>query len=91
MSHHRELSLPQHSYVFNFRLQNNAVCARQFIPFKFMSDVEWLRIPQFVAYSDLPHTKGKLIACTQPRRVAAMSVAKRVADELDGSAVTVVF
>ncbi|KAF7363353.1 putative pre-mRNA-splicing factor ATP-dependent RNA helicase prp43 [Mycena sanguinolenta] len=40
-------------------------------------------IPQFVAYSDLPHTKGKLIACTQPRRVAAMSVAKRVADEMD--------
>ncbi len=24
-----------------------------------------------------------MIACTQPRRVAAMSVAKRVADELD--------
>ena len=45
------------------------------------------RIPQFVAYSDLPHTKGKLIACTQPRRVAAMSVAKRVADEMDGESV----
>ena len=43
------------------------------------------RIPQFVAYSDLPHTKGKLVACTQPRRVAAMSVAKRVADEMDGA------
>ncbi|KDR75659.1 hypothetical protein GALMADRAFT_121825 [Galerina marginata CBS 339.88] len=43
------------------------------------------QIPQFVAFSDLPHTKGKLVACTQPRRVAAMSVAKRVADELDGA------
>ena len=52
------------------------------------------RIPQFVAYSDLPHTKkvtgddGQqaplMIACTQPRRVAAMSVAKRVAEEMDG-------
>lgn len=42
------------------------------------------RIPQFVAFSDLPHTRGKLVACTQPRRVAAMSVAKRVADEMDG-------
>ncbi|KAJ7172577.1 P-loop containing nucleoside triphosphate hydrolase protein [Mycena filopes] len=41
------------------------------------------QIPQFVAFSDLPHTKGKLVACTQPRRVAAMSVAKRVADEMD--------
>jgi pre-mRNA-splicing factor ATP-dependent RNA helicase DHX15/PRP43 len=44
-----------------------------------------LRIPQFVAFSDLPHTRGKLVACTQPRRVAAMSVAKRVADEMDGA------
>jgi pre-mRNA-splicing factor ATP-dependent RNA helicase DHX15/PRP43 len=42
------------------------------------------QIPQFVAYSDLPHLKGKMIACTQPRRVAAMSVAKRVSDEMDG-------
>ncbi|KAJ6596796.1 P-loop containing nucleoside triphosphate hydrolase protein [Mycena vulgaris] len=41
------------------------------------------QIPQFVAFSDLPHTKGKMVACTQPRRVAAMSVAKRVADEMD--------
>ncbi|TFK64444.1 P-loop containing nucleoside triphosphate hydrolase protein [Pluteus cervinus] len=41
------------------------------------------QIPQFVAFSDLPHTRGKVIACTQPRRVAAMSVAKRVADEMD--------
>ncbi|KAK9469789.1 P-loop containing nucleoside triphosphate hydrolase protein [Lipomyces arxii] len=41
------------------------------------------QIPQFVLYDDLPHLEGKMIACTQPRRVAAMSVAKRVADELD--------
>ncbi|KAI0696986.1 P-loop containing nucleoside triphosphate hydrolase protein [Cerioporus squamosus] len=41
------------------------------------------QIPQFICYSDLPHTKGQLVACTQPRRVTAMSVAKRVADEMD--------
>ncbi|KAI6008788.1 P-loop containing nucleoside triphosphate hydrolase protein [Pisolithus orientalis] len=41
------------------------------------------QIPQFVAYSDLPHTKGKIVACTQPRRVTTMSVAKRVAEEMD--------
>ncbi|KAG2142414.1 P-loop containing nucleoside triphosphate hydrolase protein [Suillus clintonianus] len=41
------------------------------------------QIPQFVAYSDLPHTKNKIVACTQTRRVATMSVAKRVADEMD--------
>ncbi|KAG5220181.1 DEAH-box ATP-dependent RNA helicase [Salix suchowensis] len=42
-----------------------------------------LRIPQFVAYSDLAHLNGKMIACTQPRRVAAISAAKRVAEEMD--------
>ncbi|SCV70266.1 BQ2448_1660 [Microbotryum intermedium] len=43
------------------------------------------QIPQYVAYSDLPHLRrpGLQVACTQPRRVAAMSVAKRVADEMD--------
>lgn len=41
------------------------------------------QIPQFVCYSDLPNQRGKMVACTQPRRVAAMSVAKRVADEMD--------
>jgi pre-mRNA-splicing factor ATP-dependent RNA helicase DHX15/PRP43 len=41
------------------------------------------QIPQYVLYDELPQLKGKMVACTQPRRVAAMSVAQRVADELD--------
>ena len=35
------------------------------------------QVPQFLAKNDIK------IACTQPRRVAAMSVAKRVAEEMD--------
>lgn len=41
------------------------------------------QIPQFVIYDDLPQQERKLVACTQPRRVAAMSVAERVAQEMD--------
>ena len=40
------------------------------------------QVPQFVV--DAGYTAdGKMCVCTQPRRVAAMSVAKRVADEMD--------
>ncbi|KAI9009169.1 P-loop containing nucleoside triphosphate hydrolase protein [Hyaloraphidium curvatum] len=41
------------------------------------------QIPQFLLYDEQPQKKGKMVACTQPRRVAAMSVARRVAEELD--------
>jgi pre-mRNA-splicing factor ATP-dependent RNA helicase DHX15/PRP43 len=40
------------------------------------------QVPQFLVeagYTD----NGKMVCCTQPRRVAAMSVAKRVAEEMD--------
>ena len=41
------------------------------------------QIPQYVVYDELPHLNRKLVACTQPRRVAAMSVAQRVSEEMD--------
>ncbi|EON61234.1 pre-mRNA-splicing factor ATP-dependent RNA helicase PRP43 [Coniosporium apollinis CBS 100218] len=41
------------------------------------------QIPQFILFDDLPHFQNKMVACTQPRRVAAMSVAQRVAQEMD--------
>ena len=41
------------------------------------------QIPQYVLHDELPQFNKKMVACTQPRRVAAMSVAQRVANELD--------
>jgi pre-mRNA-splicing factor ATP-dependent RNA helicase DHX15/PRP43 len=41
------------------------------------------QIPQYLVYDLLPHFSKKLVACTQPRRVAAMSVARRVSEEMD--------
>jgi pre-mRNA-splicing factor ATP-dependent RNA helicase DHX15/PRP43 len=39
--------------------------------------------PQFLLEAGYASAGGKVVACTQPRRVAAMSVAARVAEELD--------
>lgn len=39
------------------------------------------QVPQFVLEAGI--AQGRMIACTQPRRVAAMSVAARVAQEMD--------
>jgi HrpA-like RNA helicase len=37
------------------------------------------------------YSKHGLIGCTQPRRVAAMSVAKRVSEEMEVSRVSITF
>lgn len=39
------------------------------------------QIPQYLAEAGYAETSKRIIACTQPRRVAATSVAKRVAEE----------
>lgn len=43
------------------------------------------QIPQFLTSMMLsaPEGQNRMVACTQPRRVAAMSIAKRVAEEMD--------
>ena len=41
------------------------------------------QIPQFLVEALEPHKTKKMVCCTQPRRVAAMSVSKRVAEEMD--------
>mmetsp|Transcript_131848 Transcript_131848/g.228458 ORF Transcript_131848/g.228458 Transcript_131848/m.228458 type:complete len:706 (-) Transcript_131848:478-2595(-) len=41
------------------------------------------QIPQFLANAGYAKKGTKMVACTQPRRVAAMSVSRRVADEMD--------
>ncbi len=40
------------------------------------------QIPQFIVEAGYTRNR-KMVACTQPRRVAAMSVSRRVADEMD--------
>jgi pre-mRNA-splicing factor ATP-dependent RNA helicase DHX15/PRP43 len=40
------------------------------------------QVPQFLVEAGYA-SKGQMVCCTQPRRVAAMSVAKRVAEEMD--------
>ncbi|KAL1748385.1 P-loop containing nucleoside triphosphate hydrolase protein [Schizophyllum fasciatum] len=47
------------------------------------------QIPQLVVYADMPHKKGKCVACVQPRKVMAVIQAHRVAQEMEGKPLSV--
>lgn len=83
----------KHSYFFSILLLLTFVSRNEFLKMYQQSQIlvfvgetgsgKTTQIPQFVLFDDLPQSQRKLVACTQPRRVAAMSVAQRVANEMD--------
>ncbi|KAF9091707.1 DEAH-box ATP-dependent RNA helicase prp43 [Mortierella sp. AD031] len=75
----RKLPVNKHRKEFLDLVQNNQVV----ILVGETGSGKTTQIPQFMVFDDLPGFKGKKIACTQPRRLAAMSVAQRVAEEMD--------
>ncbi|KAG0308541.1 DEAH-box ATP-dependent RNA helicase prp43, partial [Dissophora globulifera] len=75
----RKLPVNKHRKEFLNLVQNNQVV----ILVGETGSGKTTQIPQFMVFDDLPAFKGKKIACTQPRRLAAMSVAQRVAEEMD--------
>ncbi|KAG0206136.1 DEAH-box ATP-dependent RNA helicase prp43 [Mortierella sp. GBA30] len=75
----RKLPVNKHRKEFLDLVQNNQVV----ILVGETGSGKTTQIPQFMVFDDLPGLKGKKIACTQPRRLAAMSVAQRVAEEMD--------
>ncbi|KAG0339114.1 DEAH-box ATP-dependent RNA helicase prp43 [Podila horticola] len=75
----RKLPVNKHRKEFLDLIQNNQVV----ILVGETGSGKTTQIPQFMVFDELPAFKGKKIACTQPRRLAAMSVAQRVAEEMD--------
>ncbi|KAG0047539.1 DEAH-box ATP-dependent RNA helicase prp43 [Gryganskiella cystojenkinii] len=75
----RKLPVNKHRKEFLDLVQNNQVV----ILVGETGSGKTTQIPQFMVFDDLPSLKGMKIACTQPRRLAAMSVAQRVAEEMD--------
>lgn len=75
----RELPVYQFREKFIHLVQNNQIV----ILVGETGSGKTTQIPQFLVHELQPHLKKKVIACTQPRRVAAMSVSKRVAEEMD--------
>lgn len=81
----KRLGLPVWEYKSDFmRLLNTHQCV---VLVGETGSGKTTQIPQwcveFAAMACLPGAKSKGVACTQPRRVAAMSVAQRVAEEMD--------
>lgn len=74
--HNRALALLLTRFSLSMRI------ARLFVR---ADDSKTTQIPQFCVLDGYTSGSyaGKLVACTQPRRVAAMSVSKRVAEEMD--------
>ena len=58
-------------------ISNGELATLSAVPFNFV----FTQIPQWL--TELGGGIKRSVACTQPRRVAAMSVAQRVADEMD--------
>ncbi|KAF9977879.1 DEAH-box ATP-dependent RNA helicase prp43 [Actinomortierella ambigua] len=75
----RKLPVNKHRKEFLDLVQNNQVV----ILVGETGSGKTTQIPQFLVFDELPAFKGKKVACTQPRRLAAMSVAQRVAEEMD--------
>ena len=71
-----------HSQHFYFVITNAIVLFFLFFYFTF-GIRKTTQIPQFLLEAGLAHQGHQLVACTQPRRVAATSIAARVADEMD--------
>ncbi|KAI8347720.1 P-loop containing nucleoside triphosphate hydrolase protein [Mortierella sp. GBAus27b] len=79
LSGRRKLPVNKHRKEFLNLIQNNQVV----ILVGETGSGKTTQIAQFMVFDELPQFKGKRIACTQPRRLAAMSVAQRVAEEMD--------
>lgn len=70
---------------FGFMPEKMTVLILSIVVYQLFEDssiITSMQIPQFVVEAGYT-TNRKQVACTQPRRVAAMSVSRRVADEMD--------
>ena len=83
-AYHRILATRQTLPVYSFRSEFTSMLKQHqtMILVGETGSGKTTQIPQFCVLDGYA-TGGKLVACTQPRRVAAMSVSKRVSEEMD--------